>query len=592
MRRLIINLCIEHHLADHLFPESITKSIQERLGADERSTVDDMSNPISPAQPMGKPYILNIPPEVTYLLLDRLEKNDIAALRLTCHDMNKLTQERLFKRLVVKPRHNLTKLMKLSDEIAQHVQSIEFFPHHSGDTYWYHDEDRYQPPLYLRVPFFPKLNAVHLYGHDLQMRNAAHKLLEMHHFIKDLTIYFRQWYFTPKHWERELQRIRSLETLSIRFGWAKEESSMRLAYMPLNLETTTPIWGMINANSDSLKSLNLEFPSRPAGTGENFRVMPYHTSKTSELVPAAAGKWEKQLQLEELKLQYLEEFGKVYESTKFFDPEKLQIFSLVNCPESDAVLLELVGSMTNLKSLQVRHSISNSSTIPILLKRLPALETLHIAISADMDFDYKWLASQQRSVKNLWIEALADRSKDSDNFEAWDSLEELAIMKSHLANGRRSGIMCLKNLRIPANLRMIRLLHPTGNPTRDFDQTQAIKIIEALGIRQFRTMSAKYPRTPSGKMKRMYIKPNLKILAVGSRFECRHTHDRTRVLKLNYQHTERLGKFKGDFQRIPTAEFAREYPDTTLLSYGEERGSRAWLGKPFTTEMCFRDDVI
>ncbi|KAK6508528.1 hypothetical protein TWF506_010614 [Arthrobotrys conoides] len=546
---------------------------------------------VPPVATMGKSYILKVPTEVAFLFFDRLEKKDLASLRLTCRQLNKFTVERLFKRLVIRPTQNLAGLNNLRDETAQYVQSIEFFPARPSDLYSHVAESVYQPDDDLQTPSFPNLRGLHLHGHSLQMRRVAVKLLEQHEFVKDLTLNFKQIYFRPTHCEDEIQEVQNLETLSIRLGRTQDIWGQlpRLENI-WDEESIAPVWDMITANSDTLKALNLEFPSETMG-GAFGRVEPSHSPDTSALFPTASGKWEKQLQLRELKLQHLENFGRVYEETKFFNPETLQSLSLVDCPESDTALLTLAPLMTNLKSLQIRHSLRDPQTLWSLLQRLPALENLHIALPSDQNFDYKWLEPQKHTVKYLWVEALDSRDKDNDNFEAWANLEELAFMKFHQASGRRSGVLCLKNLRIPANLRMIRLLHPKGNARRDFDQAQVKKIIEALGVRQFRMMSAKYPRTPEGKRKRMYIKPNLKILAIGSWYGCNDTHDQTRVLKLEYQHTERLGKFRGSFSRIPMRGFAREHPDTRMLSYGEARGWRAWAGRPWTTEMTFGDDA-
>ncbi|KAF3146150.1 hypothetical protein TWF703_005697 [Orbilia oligospora] len=537
-----------------------------------------------------KSHILSVPTEVAFLFFDRLEKKDLASLRLTCHQLNQFTVERLFKCLVIRPTQNLAGLNNLRDETAQYVQSIELFPARPSDLYKPVDESNYQSADGLKTPSFPNLRTLHLHGHNLQMRRVAVKLLREHNFVKDLALNFKQRYFMPKHCEEELQGVQRLETLSIRLG-RTQETWARLPHLESlwDTESIAPAWDMITANSDTLKVLNLEFPSEIIGVFG--QAEPSHSPDTSALFPTTPGKWRKQLQLRELKLQHLENFGQVYEQTKFFNPETLQSLSLVDCPESDGALLALAESMTNLKSLQIRHSLRDPQTLRSLLKRLPSLENLHIALPYQQNFDYKWLATQKHSVKYLWVEALDSRDKDNDNFEDWTNLEELAFMKFHQASGRRSGVLCLKNLRIPANLRMIRLLHPQRDARRDFDPAQVSKLIEALGVRQFRMMSAKYPRTTEGKRKRMYIKPNLKFLAIGSWHGCDDTHDQTRVLKLDFQHTERLGKFQGSFERIPMRGFARGHPDTRMLAYGEARGWRAWAGRPFTTEMTFGDDA-
>ncbi|RVD86283.1 uncharacterized protein DFL_004567 [Arthrobotrys flagrans] len=373
---------------------------------------------------MEKCHLLGVPTELAFLVFDRLDKNDLTSLRLTCHELNKLVVERLFKRIVVKPTHNLAELTNFRCKTANHVQSIEFFPARPSDLHRPVDEAAYQPPEDLRIPDFPKLIGVHLHGHNLQVRRVAVKLLGEHKFISDLTLNFKQNYFMPTHCERELKGIRYLETLSVRDGRMQETRNISPRLKSRwNPESVTPVWDMITANSDSLRALSLEFTSEHVGNGY---VEPSHNPDTSALFPTASGQWEKQLQLRELKLQHLENFGRVYNETEFFNPESL---SLVDCPESDAVLLELAGSMKN-------------------LKRLPALETLHIALPPRMDFEYKWLAPQKHCVKNLWIEALDSRRKDNDNFEAWAKLEELAFTEFYPASGRRPGVMCLENLKI------------------------------------------------------------------------------------------------------------------------------------------------
>ncbi|KAK6512434.1 hypothetical protein TWF481_001319 [Arthrobotrys musiformis] len=538
---------------------------------------------------MDNAHIAKAPLEVTYLFIDRLEKEDLCALRLTCRYFNDCVVQSLYKRLVVKPEHSLTDLKNLGDKIGQYVKTIEFFPETSSELQKPGDDVEFKPIPYLETPNFQQLSGLHLHGHEPGMRDLTVKILERQS-IKELTLNFKQIYFLPSHCGTGLEMQKSLEKLSIRLG-RKKQHWLASRDDEWNYDAVVPVWDMITANSSTLKTLNLEFPFQFFHSVGGIHVQPSHEPDTSDLFLTGSEPWKNQLQLQDLKLQHLEKFGEVYAKTKFFNPETLRSLSLVDCPNSDSVLLELAGSMRNLKALQLRGSIKDPKTIYSLLLRLPALETLHIALPFDLEFDYKWLNSQKHSVKNLWIEALDSKEKDNDNFEDWKNLEELAFTKFHATTGRRSGALCLKTLKIPASTRIVRLLHPPGGTHRYFDWGQATKVIEFLGFRQFRMMSAEYPKTPEGRRKRMYIKPNLQILAFGSWHDSTSIHDRTKVLKVGFEHTERLGKFKCAFKRIPMGEFARGHPDTTILAYGEARGPGAWLGHPFTDEMTFSDDA-
>ncbi|KAK6527125.1 hypothetical protein TWF281_010317 [Arthrobotrys megalospora] len=551
----------------------------------------DEANTLAPPT-MTKAYLLGVPPEIHRLFLDLLHKKDLNSLSRTCRELHGIAAPHLHKRMVIRPARVITELSNIRERTAEWVKSIEFFPAESGETNLPRYDSPYEPGGDLGISKFPNLRAVHLHGHDHRMRRATMVLLKGHKSITDLTLTFKQEYFLPAQCGEELRGLGSLEGLSVRLVNVGRDWPGVRSRKPWAPEDVVPIWDMITANAGTLRALDLDFPFE-LDRWETLHTVNNQAPTTNNLFPTNTGLWERPLQLRDLKLQHLQNFGEVYAETKFFNPKALQSLSLVNCPGSDDALLELASSLTNLKSLQIRNSVRDPLTIATLLQRLPALETLHIALRRDSDFDYQWLAPQKHSIKHLWIEVPDSKDQNNDDFEDWTNLQELAFTRFHAHNGRRAGVMCMKNLKIPADLRILRLLHPPGHgrASNNLNSEQVTKMIESLAIRQFRMISTKYPKTYAGKRQRLYVKPRLEILAIGARINAAHRYDRPRVLRLKFEHTERLGKFKGLFERTHINTFAREYPKTTMLAYGELRGSRAWLGKHLTDEMQFFDEI-
>ncbi|KAK6349216.1 hypothetical protein TWF730_009967 [Orbilia blumenaviensis] len=572
--------------------------------------MSSIETPLPAGLAAGK-SILSSPPEVTFLIVDYLPKKDILSLALTCRQLNAFAAQRLYRRMVIKPSYDVAKLSDLREEVCELVQSIEFFPTKLADLDAFEAsiveelEDEYYSSIdpegsdpsavdkgekrstSLATPIFPNLQGVHLRGRDDRMRNLTTKLLEQCKSIKDLTLSFKQKFFPPMHCKEGMEGQTNIERLSIRLAREKQIWGVP-APLSLKLEDVDPVWGLIKANFGKLKVLNFEFPSDSFG-------MPRHFSSPStlHLFPTAPGQWEERLQLRDLKLHNLEGLEEVYRKTKFFNPEVVEALSLVNCPESDNILLELASSMGKLKSLQLRYSVTNSQTIQSLLQRLPPLETLHIALPRTLPFDRKWLDSQKHNIKHLWLEVIDNRESDRENFEDWTNLEELALTKYRSYTGRRSGIMCLKHLRIPANLRIVRLLHgPACSSAARYNEEQTHKMMELLAARQFRAMSAAFPKTPDGKRQRMCLKPKLETFVMGTNHEYGYIYDQPKVLKLEFENTERLGKFKSSFSTTTTNKFAEDNPGTRMLGGVEARGPWAWNGKYLTDGMNFCDEFV
>ncbi|KAF3940424.1 hypothetical protein ABW19_dt0204253 [Dactylella cylindrospora] len=427
--------------------------------------------------------ITSLPVEILHMIISRIGGPAVTSLRLTCRLFYSVASEYLYKELVLLSdnsyiRYPETRFSEIQRNIP--VKSIEMIPYRSQQIKSSYGSGpslplsrKYKDLSDLEQFNFKSIEALHFRSPSVSTINFLTNCIAQYPHIKKLTLNLTFGLLRDSYFRKQMRYLNNLSYLDFRVSWPINRLAL---HMDLSV-----LWDVVNANADHLECLRANFcywetpveyrdqvarerypPSSLVALVDSVtNISSLHTPHPSFtfkdprlriVFPILKEQWPKQLNLKVVQLMwnpltYLS-LSPDKDKTKFFRPEILEIFSLVDNQRAEAFLSEIITTFENLKYLQVVRSWKTKELVETLPKLRPLIGFYFVALKDDTDlFDYSCLASHQNSLRTLWLEHPPEKKvleiskrklvkygpqwqREATDFSSWPALEELAIVRT------------------------------------------------------------------------------------------------------------------------------------------------------------------
>ncbi|TGJ71045.1 hypothetical protein EYR41_003045 [Orbilia oligospora] len=192
-------------------------------------------------------------------------------------------------------------------------------------------------------------------------------------------------------------RLDKLETLTFSIRWPSWVLDAHTADL-------SALWGIINTNSESLRSL---------------RINLYECSQVADRPRRASDPWPPKLQ--EFSFCVRTRLGN---KLSLLNLEALEAFSLLMSGYACSLVNEIATDLVNLRYLQLDDPFVPTTSFARLFRRLPRpLEALYLTIPRphqDLPFELNWLSDHQQSLRHLALVYVVESTAVTLKGFSWD----------------------------------------------------------------------------------------------------------------------------------------------------------------------------
>ncbi|KAK6355484.1 hypothetical protein TWF696_004581 [Orbilia brochopaga] len=451
-----------------------------------------------------KPLLItDLPTEIIEAIVERIPIDTIPAVRLACRAFTGPATEQLFYNLYIRfnDQHVLGRPSARMLGLAQSIRLLHLRPIACECSECRGFKSQAASLVgpgraleLLKERSGRKIRAFHVFapGAHLYPTDSTWlaTLLSTYPTISSLTMPLATKTLRWAEFRAALLQLRSLSYLSLNFE-----------YTPRNEERTTiadvqPIWDLLAANADTLRTLRLTLITRLGGPNDRddpTGMMPAYNILTESqddlLAPPGGWPWRAPLNLRNFKLsRYATRQCQINANGYFLNPQTVESIILIDSWQ----VIDMISppeKFTNLRSLQICHAAWASEIEEVLMKIRP-LESLYLTLwRRDRGIRADAVMMHRQSLKVLWVDGGFARMVDGTpvrsvdqpgerfegDFTQFSVLEELAM---------RAWPKKSTQIKIPAQLKVLCTLREVGGHRKHMTAATYAKSVDLMMLGQ------------------------------------------------------------------------------------------------------------
>ncbi|KAF3107779.1 hypothetical protein TWF706_002596 [Orbilia oligospora] len=401
--------------------------------------------------------LLDLPFEIVHLLVSFLQRRSLLEARLTCSELYTIATEYLHKNLILGSNcwggHN--DLLVDCDFLnyivgnSHRIESIKFYYPRPSRPNCQQCQIMADGPRNLVEIFsvdcgvrFKNLTTLDISSPFVfyPQTKPIVDLIQRFPHVASLSIPITKELINEANFKAVAMRLDKLETLTFSIRWPSWVLDAHTADL-------SALWGIINTNSESLRSLRInlyecsQVADRPRRASDPWPPKVWHnrdaflmrlmllrppSSLPQGFFPTSPSDWPNKLNLKLLQLQEFSFCVRTGLGNKLslLNLEALEAFSLLMSGYACSLVNEIATDLVNLRYLQLDDPFVPTTSFARLFRRLPRpLEALYLTIPRphqDLPFELTWLSDHQQSLRHLALVYVVESTAVTLKGFSWD----------------------------------------------------------------------------------------------------------------------------------------------------------------------------